>query len=153
LIERRVFRAAPVYGRNGRWVHRQGKLETLMRKGCEMRMFLRLAVPVMVALASLAAEGGVPSFNVEPHCRAVAAMATPVGDPQVCLRREQRARADLIQKWSDFHPADKAHCLELATIGPEPTYTHLLACLEIESEARKLRDKSGRETGAQPGRR
>jgi hypothetical protein len=120
-----------------------------MRKGCEMPMFLRLAVLVMVALASLAGEGGVPSFNVEPHCRAVAAMATPVGDPQPCLRQEQRARADLIRKWSDFHPADKAHCLQLAMIGPQPTYTHLLACLEIESEARKLRDK----TGAQPGRR
>ncbi len=116
-------------------------------------MFHRVYAPVMVALASLAGTGGVPFFNVEPHCRAVAAMATPVGDPQVCLRKEQRARAELIRQWSSFHPADRAHCLHLATIGPEPTYTHLLACLELERDARKLRDKNDGETEGPAGRR
>jgi hypothetical protein len=116
-------------------------------------MFNRICAPVMVALASLAGTAGVPFFNVEPHCRAVAAMATPVGDPQVCLRKEQRARAELIRQWSSFHSDDKAHCLHLATIGPEPTYTHLLACLELERDTRKLRDKDDREAEGRAGRR
>jgi hypothetical protein len=51
----------------------------------------RLLDPPAVAVLVLAAttgDGGVPRFNVEPHCRAVAAMAAPVGDARVCLRHE-----------------------------------------------------------------
>jgi len=116
-------------------------------------MFYRIDASVMAALALLAGAGGVPFFNVEPHCRAVAAMATPVGDPQVCLRKEQKARTELIRQWSGFHPDDRAHCLHLATLGPEPTYTHLLTCLELEREARKLRGKDDRETVGGAARR
>lgn len=101
------------------------------------------------AMLILAAAGAVPQFNVEPHCRAVAAMAAPVGDPQICLRREMRARAELARQWRQFHPRDKAFCLDLATLAREPTYTALLTCLELEREARRMREENKRESVGQ----
>jgi hypothetical protein len=93
----------------------------------------------IVALIILAAADPVPDFNVEPHCREVAARAAPVGDAAVCLRAEGEARAALARQWAQFAADDKAHCLRLATLGGVPTYSALLTCLELERDARALR--------------
>jgi hypothetical protein len=107
-------------------------------------------IATLILSVAAAAEGdSVPTFNVEPHCRAVAAEATPVGDSAVCMQDEQKARAQLVQEWTQFTRADKDHCLPLALMAPEPTYSGLLTCLEVERDARRLREKQRGTTGAE----
>jgi hypothetical protein len=104
-------------------------------------MLLPIDPRILAVIVWVAAADAVPAFNIEPHCRAVAAKAEPVGDPAACIRLEQEARAQLVKQWSQFARADKDHCLPLATLAGEPTYTALLTCLELERDARLLRDK------------
>jgi hypothetical protein len=112
-------------------------------------MFLPLDPRLLTVIVSVAAADPVPAFNVEPHCRAVAANATPVGDPAACVKLEQEARVQLVKQWDQFTGADKDHCLPLSMLTGEPTYTELLTCLELERDARLLREKDRRgATGA-----
>jgi hypothetical protein len=98
-------------------------------------------VAIQFAIAVAAADR-VPSFDVEPACRAAAERAKPVGDVQACLRLEQQARDELVQKWAEFSGADKEHCVSVSTMARHaPTYTDLLTCLELALEARKAREK------------
>jgi hypothetical protein len=95
-----------------------------------------LAMTVSVAAAE---TDRVPNFNVEPHCRAVASLAAPIGDAEACIRQEQQARVQLIKQWDEFGRAEKDYCLPLSTLAGEPTYSELLSCLEVERDARRLR--------------
>jgi hypothetical protein len=52
-------------------------------------MYLPLK-PELLAAALLLIADGVPTFDVEPFCRRVVAMARPVGDVVVCLQKEGR---------------------------------------------------------------
>jgi hypothetical protein len=101
----------------------------------------------LIAVTLVAAADRIPTFNVEPFCRRIAALAAPVGDKDVCLRKEQAARDELARQWPEFAPADKSHCLNLATLGGDPTYTALLTCLEVQREARRVREKERGKTG------
>jgi hypothetical protein len=112
-------------------------------------MVPRFEVALLVGLARLVADS-VPTFNVEPFCRAVASRAAPVGDKDICLEKEREARDQLVQNWWQFPPADKAYCQRLATIGGDPTYTELLTCLELQQDARRLREKQEGTTGVSP---
>ncbi len=103
-------------------------------------MFLPLSVTLYGVSVFLAADQ-IPTFNVEPFCRAVASRTVPVGDMEVCLRKEQAARDELTRQWAQFAPADKAHCLQLSTVGGDPTYTELLTCLELQRDARQLKER------------
>jgi hypothetical protein len=103
-------------------------------------MFLRFDAVLLAGSLWLAADG-VPTFNVEPFCRAVASRAAPVGDADVCLRQEREARDQLVKQWAQFPAADRAYCQQLHTIGGDPTYTELLTCLELQRDARNLREK------------
>ena len=105
-------------------------------------MFPPFDVTLLSAFVWAAADR-VPNFNVEPFCRAVAARASPVGDAGVCVRKEMEARDQLVSEWTQFDPADKAHCVRLSSIGGDPTYTGLLTCLELQRDARRLREKEG----------
>jgi hypothetical protein len=119
-------------------------------------MFARFEAALLVGLTWLAADA-VPTFNVEPFCRAVASRASPVGDKEICLQKEREARDQLVQHWSRFPPADKAYCARLASIGGDPTYTELLTCLELRQDARRLREEDEEKqegtTRASPRRR
>jgi hypothetical protein len=112
---------------------------------CECRMIFP-GLENILTLIILAADP-VPNFNLEPHCREVAAMAVPLGDPAICLRHENEARDALTRQWAEFASDDKALCLRRATLGGVPTYTDLLTCLELERDARALRDKPDSGTG------
>ncbi len=103
-------------------------------------MFLPFDVTVLSAFVLVAADR-IPTFNVEPFCRVVASRAAPVGDASICMRKEMEARDQLAREWTQFVPADKAHCVQLSTIGGDPTYTALLTCLELQRDARNLREK------------
>jgi hypothetical protein len=112
-------------------------------------MFPPFDVTVLSAFI-LVATDRLPTFNVEPFCRAVASRAVPVGDASICVRKEMEARDQLAKEWAQFAPADKSHCVQLSTIGGDPTYTELLACLELERDARNLREKERGTTGLRP---
>jgi hypothetical protein len=112
-------------------------------------MFPLFDAAVLAASVVLVADQ-IPTFNVEPFCRTVARRAAPIGDADICMKKEQEARDQLAAQWSQFAPADKTHCLQLSTIGGDPTYTELLTCLELERDARRLRERDRETIGRRP---
>jgi hypothetical protein len=109
-------------------------------------MFPRMSAVVLAATVFVAVDQ-VPNWNVAPSCRVAVSKTIPLGDMEVCMSNEQAARDQLAKEWEQFTPADKAHCLRLATLGGEPSYTDLLTCLELERDARALREKDGGTAG------
>jgi hypothetical protein len=105
-------------------------------------MFSPMSGTILAATVFVAA-GQVPNWNVEPSCRFYVNRAVPVGDMEICMNNERAARDQLVKEWEQFVPADKSHCLRLATLGGEPSYTDLLTCLELQRDARALRKKEG----------
>jgi hypothetical protein len=96
-----------------------------------------LAVPLALHLIA-SSNGGVPTLDVRPSCRAAAIEDVTTKDAmQSCMADEQNAHDQLISEWTKFNAADRATCL-----GPitefEPTYTELLTCLEMATDTRKM---------------
>src|SRR3981081_356464 len=114
-----------------------------------MLVLLKQAV---LAAGLILINDGVPTFEVESFCRRVAAMAKAVGDVEICLRKEREARDQLVQQWTQFSTTDRSYCRELTTTGFDPTYTELLTCLELQRDARSLREKDTETAGASPKR-
>jgi hypothetical protein len=110
-------------------------------------MALPLNAPLLATLLVLAADN-IPAFNIEPHCRALAEKTDFAQDRDVCLQQEQAARQQLGVEWTQFTPAGKSHCLRLSTLGNDPTYTELLTCLELDRDARQLREQNEQEKTA-----
>ena len=104
-------------------------------------MFLPIGASLF-SLMVLAGGGSVADINPEPACRDAAMRSVPVGDVEICLRKESEARHELVRKWDVFNDADKATCIPLHTAGGTPTYTELLTCLEVMREARSLHDRT-----------
>ena len=111
-------------------------------------MYLPLK-PELLAAALLLIADGVPTFDVDLFCRKVAAMARTVGDVEICLQKEREARDQLVQQWTQFPVGDRSYCRELTT-GFDPTYTELLTCLELQRDARMLRERDSEATGTSP---
>jgi hypothetical protein len=103
-------------------------------------MFLPMSTAILATTVLVAADE-VPRLNVEPSCRVEVSKTIPNGDMEVCMENERSAREQLVREWTQFTPADKAYCLRLSTLGGEPSYTDLLTCLELERDARNLREK------------
>jgi hypothetical protein len=96
-----------------------------------------LAVPLALHLIA-ASGGGVPILDVSPSCRAAAMAQIAVTDRmQGCMADEQDARDRLVRAWTKFNMSDRATCVR-TMMDFEPTYTELLTCLEMASNARKL---------------
>jgi hypothetical protein len=87
--------------------------------GIEDRHVLLLSGPI---LATLAADN-IPTFNIEPHCGALAQKTGFAQDREVRLQQEQTAKQQLAMQWAQFTPAGKSHCLRLSKLGDYPTYT------------------------------
>lgn len=91
-----------------------------------------LAVPLALLLIANS-NGGVPTFDVRPSCRA-AAMWDVADAMESCMADEQNAHDQLVSEWTKFNTADRTTCL-----GPimefEPTYTELLTCLQMGTDA------------------
>ena len=88
------------------------------------------------------AADNVPTFNVEPHCQTIAKRTGASQDLEVCLQQEQEAKDQLRRQWAQFTPAEKSHCVQLSTLGGDPIYTELLTRLELERDARELRERN-----------
>ena len=109
----------------------------ILRRSDRMRPLVDVSV-LAVALW-VATEGeAVPTFNVDNHCKFVATAAQPVGKFDICMEDEKEARTQLVNRWAQFPPADKARCVSESTTGGDPTYTELLTCLEVATDAIKL---------------
>jgi hypothetical protein len=103
-------------------------------------MFAPLEAAVLATFLLLVADR-IPALKVESHCRAVAQKSGWPDDLVICRRQEQEAHNQLVRQWGQFAAADKSHCLRLSTLGGEPTYTELLTCLELQRDARNLRQR------------
>ena len=90
----------------------------------------------------LVSASPVPTFNVEPGCRAAAARVHAPGYVSVCRESEQKARDEIVRQWPQLKAVDKAQCVPLSKLGGKPTYTELLTCLEMAREARNLQSKT-----------
>jgi hypothetical protein len=112
-------------------------------------MVPRLEAALLAAAVVLTADH-VPTFDVESFCRKVATMAEAPADVDVCVRKEQDAREQLVRAWVQFPPPDRSYCARLSRIGGDPTYSALLTCLELQEYARSLQEK-GEETFRQRG--
>lgn len=93
---------------------------------------------------TMTAADGVPTFNVEPSCRAAASGEAGIKqDLAVCLDDEKGARDELVKEWSQFAAQDRGLCTRLAATGGSPTYTELLVCLQMSRDAHKLSKEDG----------
>lgn len=94
-------------------------------------------LPILLAGSHLwLAADRVPILNIEPSCRAATAAAITGGrNEDACKKDEQAARDKLEQEWSQFTPAQQAHCVRLSTLGGSPSYVELLTCLEMDKAA------------------
>jgi hypothetical protein len=96
---------------------------------------------------------GVPSYNIEAACRALAAIPEArifddVSGPDEikrCVQDENQAREQLLKEWSQFKAADRAMCIGASSQGEvDPVYTELVTCLEM------ARDNYGSDTSTSP---
>jgi hypothetical protein len=88
----------------------------------------------------------VPDLNFEPICREGGAeIMGGKDDSAVCMSDEKAARDELAKKWSEFEAADRSRCIRLSTNNRTASYVEVLTCLEMDQQARKLRQ------GAIPG--
>jgi hypothetical protein len=104
-------------------------------------ILLRLSAATLGFCASAAAaEGVLPSINVEASCRASAnSVFQATGDKTVatvenCMSQEAAARAQIMKSWDTFSSAEKVQC-----INPQaymPSYVEWLTCLETRRDVR-----------------
>jgi hypothetical protein len=98
---------------------------------------------MMGAHLTMTVADPIPTFNVEPSCRAAARGDVGIKqDLQVCLEDERGARDELAKEWSQFTSGDRGLCTRLAATGGSPTYTELLVCLQMARDAHKLSKES-----------
>jgi hypothetical protein len=98
-------------------------------------------VPPYLAAATI---NEVPRFDVANTCREARAYAG--NDKEVafrgCMKDENDAREQLVQKWTHFKAADRSDCIAQGA-APMPSYVEILTCLEMSEEAAAL-NKPGR---------
>jgi hypothetical protein len=103
--------------------------------------WIALLVPPNLASAK---PDGVPRFDVARSCKDAQAY---VGDDKNlayrgCMKDENDARAQLVQKWTHFKPGDRSDCVAQGA-APVPSYVELLTCLEMSEEAEALYNPDG----------
>lgn len=81
----------------------------------------------------------VPAFDIDPSCRAATtASAMANRDENACRKDENTARNKLEQDWAQYTPAQRAHCVQLSTLGGPASYVELATCLELSKAASEL---------------
>ena len=74
-----------------------------------------------------------PRFDIAASCRDVGKSGFDIGRPaSACQGDEERARAALTARWTQFQPAARTACVEGATFGGPPSYVEVLTCLEMK---------------------
>ena len=118
-------------------------------------LFLPLFATAMIVPSVWSARSDeIPTLDVRPVCRGIAVQS---GDPlgaglkatvEQCVNGEQDVRVQLKREWPTLSPADKQHCVSLATTGGKSSYTELLTCLEMARDVRALRSAASTPSGA-----
>jgi hypothetical protein len=106
-------------------------------------MFLPL--PALVVAVPLLVADQVPTFNVNPTCGGNGRSGR---GSDVCTKSEMAARDELAKQWTGFQAADRARCVQLATMSRMPSYVQVITCLEMAREARQLETGQRSTTGA-----
>jgi hypothetical protein len=109
-------------------------------------IFAGLIWIALLALPDLASAkpDGVPRFDVARSCED--ALAYTGDDKNLgyrgCMKDENDARAQLVQKWAHFKPGDRKDCVAQGA-APVPSYVEILTCLEMSEEADALYKPDG----------
>ena len=80
-----------------------------------MGMFPHIMAAKLVGLVLMVADAP-PKFNVAPGCKAAAAIDQSMDlavsqDYQSCMKDEEGARQELVQKWPTFKAEDRTRCV------------------------------------------
>ena len=101
---------------------------------------------LMVAMVVFACAEEVPTLNIDPICRGIAAHARAPGEaggPNLsftqCVNQELRIRNSLIKQWTTFSPESRRECVGEATAGGLSSYADLLTCLQIARDVEHRR--------------
>lgn len=105
-------------------------------------MLLPFSMIVLGSQLVITVADNVPKFDIERGCRLdnSAAQSVDITQPVAkCVSDEQQARQQLQSQWSQFRASDKASCTADTRSDGTPSYVELLTCLEMASDAGKLR--------------
>jgi hypothetical protein len=87
---------------------------------------------------------GVPNWDVSSSCRAAAKVAYTENASErekACMEGENRTREKLVSNWSTFPAEERTRCIK-SIEWFSPTYTELVACLEMYSDVRRARENA-----------
>ena len=117
-------------------------------------ILLIAAIPVCAQAKSRSAgkANGVPNWDVTSSCRAAAKVAyteNAKSRENSCMESETRTREKLAADWSTFPAEERTRCIK-SIEWFSPTYTELVACLELYGDVRRARENAA--TPAKPRR-
>jgi len=87
---------------------------------------------------------GVPNWDVSSSCRAAAKVAYTQDASErekSCMEGEIRTREKLAADWSTFPAEERSRCIK-SIEWFSPTYTELVACLEMYGDLRRARENA-----------
>ena len=87
---------------------------------------------------------GLPNWDVSSSCRAAAKVAyteDAKAREKSCMEGENRTREKLAADWSTFPAEERTRCIK-SIEWFSPTYTELVACLEMYSDVRRARENA-----------
>jgi len=109
-----------------------------------------LLIAVMPVYAQARSAGkvskgnGVPNWDVSSSCRAAAKVAYTQDASErekSCMEGEIRTREKLAADWSTFPAEERSRCIK-SIEWFSPTYTELVACLEMYGDVRRARENA-----------
>ena len=107
-----------------------------------------MPVPVLLKAAfgaslAITVSEAVPEFDVAASCRATAKLNAGIDlavsqSADACIRDEEQARAELVQKWNSYPAGERARCVGETMVG-DPSYVDVLVCLQMAQAADALK--------------
>lgn len=98
---------------------------------------IALAITLTTMLWSPASATELPRYDVEGHCKQVAAMggAASAMLENSCMDMEQTAYNNLKKSWDGISAQARSHCDQVASFGGGGSYNLLESCIEMETKA------------------
>ena len=87
---------------------------------------------------------GVPNWDVSPSCRAAAKFSytqNATEREKACIESEHRTRDKLAADWSTFPAEERTRCIK-SIEWFSPTYTELIACIEMYSDVKRATENA-----------
>jgi hypothetical protein len=84
-----------------------------------------------------AATDAVPKFDIERGCRLEVSGGPSIETMASCKADEERARDELVPRWSVYSQGDKKLCIQETQIDGTPSYVELETCLEMTPSGQK----------------